>query len=119
MSNETTTADAWEEFKRTHGLDWPAPQRFVPGGPTLGPLRAMAVAAVRGRPPKKPPVPVPEGMRYCWSCTRVLPAEQFSTNRLAPDGKRLTCKRCDNQLRVYRRNRLKAPTSAPKENSYV
>ncbi len=109
MSTETTTADAWEEFKRAHGLDvWPTPERFAPGGATLAPLRAAAVAALRGRPPKRPPVPVPDGMRYCWSCTHVRPVEQFSANRAQPDGWRLTCKRCDNRARIDRRARLRA-----------
>lgn len=61
-----------------------------------------------GRLRKQPPVPVPEGSRYCFQCAVVLPAASFAADRNRHDGKRITCRTCDNAARHLRDRRRRA-----------
>ena len=63
-------------------------------------------------PRKRPPVEVPNGSKYCWSCQSVLPRVFFATDRNQRDGKRMDCRACDSRAAsaraAQRRARLKA-----------
>lgn len=72
-------------------------------GPTLQRMPEAVRPLQRGRPRKKPPIFVPAGMKYCWSCQSALPLTSFVVDRRQPDGKKMDCGRCDNAARVARR----------------
>lgn len=66
-----------------------------------------------GRLRKQPPVSMPFGSKYCFSCRSPLPLPSFATDRQQYDGKKLDCRTCDNTARVQRRReRLKQQVAA-------
>lgn len=69
-----------------------------------------------GRLRKQPPVLVPAGLKYCFSCHATLPLLSFATDRQQHDGKKLDCRTCDNAARAVRvqrrRERLKRQAAA-------
>lgn len=61
------------------------------------------------RPRKTPPVDVPEGSKYCFSCRSTLPLLSFATDAKNWDGKKLDCRKCDStaaSLRADTRRRM-------------
>lgn len=61
-----------------------------------------------GRPRKQPPVTVLEGSQYCFDCESVLPSTYFATDKNRHNGKRISCRTCDNAARTRRKRRLTA-----------
>lgn len=108
MNTNDPQGNSWEEFKREFGLDnWQTPACFAAQGASLAPLRAEVERLGVGRPRKQPPVPVPDGARYCWACQSVLPVASFTADRrrAAP---RLTCRACDATARARRKRERNA-----------
>lgn len=115
MNTDDIQATTWVEFLRETGLDqWPSSRTYSERD-TLAPLRAEVERLGLGRPRKQPPVPVPDGSRYCWSCQTVHPRASFTIDRRAADGLKADCRRCDATARARRKRernaRLKSQSS--------
>lgn len=55
-----------------------------------------------------PPEPLPEGMKKCWDCERILPgtSEFFSIDKRSPTGLQTRCKDCYRNYRAANRERI-------------
>lgn len=109
MTTTNTEGDGWAAFKREFGLDdWPTPACSAPNGATLAPLRAEVARLRPGPRPKQPPVPVADGMKYCWKCQTALPLASFDGDRDKADAKRGACRPCDAEARARRARERRA-----------
>ena len=109
MNTNDPQATTWEEFLREFGLDRsPTPEQSAVEGATLAPLRAEVERLGLGRPRKQPPVPVADGMRYCWAGKSVLPLASFDIDRWRADGRKLNCRRCEASARARRKRERNA-----------
>ena len=55
-----------------------------------------------GRARKVPPVPVPQGQKYCFQCMTAKPVQQFAFDRSKWDQRRTICRSCDDaRYRAY------------------
>jgi hypothetical protein len=117
MKTKDPQGNAWEEFKREFDLDsWQTPDRFAAQGASLAPLRAEVERLGLGRPRKQPPVPVADGMRYCWTCEAVLPIASFNIDRWRVDGLKLNCRSCDGSARARRKRERNARLKSQSKN---
>ncbi|RVT93424.1 hypothetical protein [Sphingomonas crocodyli] len=60
---------------------------------------------------KTPPVPVPDGSKFCFKCKLVLPLALFAKDAKQYDGKKHDCRRCDSAAAYQRQLRKRAGPS--------
>ena len=48
--------------------------------------------------PEEPETPIPEGMKKCCHCGRILPVTEFRRHKKSPDGLQYACKECQVEM---------------------